>query len=98
MSAATHILPATSKVCSSCRLVVTRTDCHKNRYGEYICRACQASGVRFTRRAKFGFLGGRLLTWIWLSLAVLALLSLVSFAVYVLVSETDLFGLLRSST
>ena len=96
MPTAANLLPATSKVCSSCRLVVARTDCHRNRYGEYICRACQASGVRFTRRRKFGFHGGRLFTGVWLGLTVVVLLSLVSFTAYVLVAHVELFGLLRS--
>jgi hypothetical protein len=98
MSTTANLPSATSKVCSSCGLIVARSDCHKNRYGEYICRACQASGVRFTRRAKFGFLGGRLFTGAWLLLIVLALLSLVSFTVYLLIAHVDLFALLRSDT
>jgi hypothetical protein len=96
MPAASKFLPATSKVCSSCRLVVARSDCHKNRYGEYICRACQASGVRFTRRRRFGFLGGRLFTGAWVGLTVAVVLALVSFTTYVLVAHVELFGLLRS--
>jgi len=36
------------KKCSACGEVVRRRDCHKNRYGEYICRQCQAKGIRFT--------------------------------------------------
>ena len=38
------------KKCSVCGTAVRRRDCHKNRYGEYICRPCQANGVRFTPR------------------------------------------------
>ena len=38
------------KKCSVCGTTVRRRDCHKNRYGEYICRPCQANGMRFTPR------------------------------------------------
>ena len=27
-----------------------RDDCHRNRYNEYICKSCQAKGIRFTWR------------------------------------------------
>jgi hypothetical protein len=40
------------KKCSACGAVVQRKDCHKNRYGEYICRECQAKGVLFTPRRR----------------------------------------------
>ena len=36
------------KVCAGCRLWVSRDDCHRNRYNEYICKSCQAKGLRFT--------------------------------------------------
>jgi len=35
--------------CSACGEAVRRRDCHKNRYGQYICRDCRADGVRFTQ-------------------------------------------------
>lgn len=34
--------------CSGCGLTVARGDCHRNRYGEYLCRNCQAAGMKFT--------------------------------------------------
>jgi hypothetical protein len=34
------------KVCFKCGETVERRDCHKNRFGEYICRSCQAGGVK----------------------------------------------------
>ncbi len=46
-------MPETSirlKVCSGCKKEIPRQDCHRNRYGEYICRACQAAGFKFTWR------------------------------------------------
>lgn len=36
------------KACAACRLWVSREDCHRNRYNEYICKSCQAKGIRFT--------------------------------------------------
>lgn len=41
-----------TRVCSSCGTTVAREECHKNRYGEYICRSCQERGIRFTPRRK----------------------------------------------
>lgn len=29
-------------------MLVPREDCHRNRYREYICKSCQAKGIRFT--------------------------------------------------
>lgn len=42
----------THKVCAACGTSVARQDCHKNRFGEYICRNCQAAGIRFTRQSR----------------------------------------------
>lgn len=39
-----------SRVCSACGTSVAREECHKNRYGEYICRECQSVGIKFVRR------------------------------------------------
>ena len=36
------------KLCAGCRSWVLRDDCHRNRYNEYICKSCQAKGIRFT--------------------------------------------------
>jgi hypothetical protein len=63
--------------CFSCGASVLRQDCHKNRYGEYVCRACQASGVRFSKRSGWRY---------WLSLApVIILWSVVVTALITLV-------------
>lgn len=40
------------KVCAACRVTVERHLCHRNRYGEYICRACTRDGVEFTWRGR----------------------------------------------
>ena len=34
--------------CAICAREVTRQDCHRNRYKEYICRTCQAKGHKFS--------------------------------------------------
>ena len=38
----------TTKRCATCGNNVERKDCHKNRFGEYICRTCQAAGLKAT--------------------------------------------------
>lgn len=50
----------TTKTCSSCGTKVARQDCHKNRFGEYICRNCQQAGVVATRNSRF---------WAWVKRA-----------------------------
>jgi len=45
------------KDCAGCGTSVPRQDCHRNRYGEYICRTCQAAGIRFSpKRRRFHWL------------------------------------------
>ena len=34
------------RTCSACNAKVHRADIHKNRYGQYICKACRSDGVR----------------------------------------------------
>lgn len=41
-----------SLTCAHCHLAVIRKNCHRNRYGEMICHACQRTGVRFTWRQR----------------------------------------------
>jgi hypothetical protein len=41
-----------TRVCAECGAVVARRDCHKNRYGEYLCRACLKAGIRSTARGR----------------------------------------------
>ncbi len=38
------------RACAACGAMVSRQDCHRNRYGEYICRTCQSAGVKHTLR------------------------------------------------
>lgn len=65
--------------CSICKAPVSRQDCHRNRYDELICHACQASGVRFSWRRRVRHLfgrAGRAGLAVWLLLAATALLLL----------------------
>jgi hypothetical protein len=76
-----------TRVCNGCKLRVLRTECHRNRYGEYICRACQSGGVRFTWRRRL-YHHWRMLTigfWILLALTALALLTAWAFHMMLLV-------------
>jgi hypothetical protein len=41
------------KTCARCGVSVAREDCHRNRYGEYICRPCQAAGASVPRSRRF---------------------------------------------
>lgn len=38
--------------CATCAQSVERKDCHRNRFGEYICRQCQARGIRFSPQTR----------------------------------------------
>ncbi len=38
----------TTRRCATCGNTVERKNCHKNRFGEYICRTCQAAGLKAT--------------------------------------------------
>lgn len=40
------------KKCGSCGASVERKDCHKNRFAEYICRKCQAAGIKVSWRQR----------------------------------------------
>jgi len=77
--------------CSSCNALVEREDCHKNRYGEYICKKCQGAGVRFTRAHRLLYLQA---WWeprrlFWLTVTVVAVLVLLWF--YFLLPELRLY-------
>lgn len=54
------------KTCDACLARIARQDCHRNRHGEYICRSCQAAGVKVVNRSRIlrGSRGiWRQLTW-----------------------------------
>jgi len=77
--------------CSSCNALVERQVCHKNRYGEYICKKCQDAGVRFTRAHRLLYLQ----SWweprhlFWLTVTVVAVLVLLWF--YFLLPELRIY-------
>ena len=84
-----------SKTCAACRKVVLRTQCHKNRYEEYICAPCAASGVKFTWRNRIRFrLGGVAVVVGAVTLAT-SLVLLLLWAFYSVVLHMDLFRMLR---
>ena len=70
------------KVCSSCGAQVQRKDCHKNRFNEYICRACQSRGVKFTWRPRLRRVAGVLLSAGFASALVAALLTLLAWLAF----------------
>jgi hypothetical protein len=63
------------RICIWCGVAVLRKDCHKNRYGEYICHPCLRSGRRMSRRRqlrRWMATGGRWLLYLAGVLVVLA--------------------------
>ena len=82
-----------SRPCAGCGTEVARRDCHRNRYGEYICRRCQEAGIRSTRHRQIKRLFSRMLKYGLLGLACLALAGLLVAATYVILdhfaSSTD---------
>ena len=76
-----------TSICAGCKRSVPRADCHRNRYGEYICHACQQRGIRSTWRNRLRH-HWRTLTigvWVMLGLTALALLLAWSFNMMLLV-------------
>lgn len=58
------------RVCSACGVNIERKDCHKNRYSEYICRKCQAAGIKFTPEGQRRYVMTRALPVIFLRFAI----------------------------
>lgn len=61
------------KKCGSCGASVERKDCHKNRFAEYICRQCQAAGIKASWRQRLQGLTQTMLRKVWLGMAGLSL-------------------------
>lgn len=40
------------RTCSACGTAVHRSEVHKNRYAQYICKSCRSDGVRAVGRKK----------------------------------------------
>jgi hypothetical protein len=82
-SEAPSVNPLTTlKTCSACGAAVSRAQCHRNRYGEYICHGCQARGIRFTwhqRWRKFRKSNGRSVKWALVAVGAIVLTLLLLF-------------------
>ncbi len=63
-----------SITCSTCSTTGEREDCHRNRYGEYICRKCRVAGITFTWHQRLRHLKKMMLPWLLLGLLVLSFL------------------------
>jgi hypothetical protein len=68
--------------CFSCGATVLRRDCHKNRYGEYVCRACQGGGARFSLLAGWRYWAVRAPVLILSSISITLLIALVIWALF----------------
>ncbi|MBK9574037.1 MAG: hypothetical protein IPO43_15545 [Rhodoferax sp.] len=66
-----------TRQCAACGQVVARRDCHKNRYAEYICHACQATGIRFTPPGRRQYFLKRLRAPVLVGLGVVSVVLLV---------------------
>jgi len=66
-------------VCSACKASVKREDCHKNRYGEYICKICIADGVRFSRLRQLDYLFNKKRRTLWRIAAYAVILATTTF-------------------
>lgn len=73
-----------SRLCAGCGIEVARKDCHRNRYGDYICRTCQAGGFRFTKEKKRRHLLAKVIRYVLMGLVGIALAGLLFTATYVL--------------
>lgn len=80
--------------CSYCHLQVARTDCHRNRYGEMICRACQQAGVKFTLRRRLRVAIKKTPLYVGIGLAVTAVVLLLAWFLHLL-SMTEPLRLLN---
>lgn len=84
------------KICTGCGASVSRRDCHRNRYGEYICRGCQAVGIRHSPR----HIGRRAATWLrprlWLVIPLAGLVLLLLWAFYAVVMKVNFFRLVQN--
>jgi hypothetical protein len=60
-SASPHAAPD-MRTCNACSTLVHRDEVHKNRYGQYICKVCRASGVRAVGRRRVHDLARRIPT------------------------------------
>jgi len=59
---ASHPAASDHRTCNSCGTRVHRDEVHKNRYAQYICKACRAKGVRAVGRRRVHHLVQRMPT------------------------------------
>ena len=62
------------RTCNACSTLVHRDEVHKNRYGQYICKACRADGVRAVGRRRVHHLAQRIPTALVAFLVVIVVL------------------------
>jgi hypothetical protein len=67
------VLPAmnhedSQRRCNFCDQVIARKDCHRNRYGEYVCLECSKKGKRWSSRRRFLKVAKRLLRFALIAL------------------------------
>ncbi len=73
--------------CSYCHVGVLRRDCHRNRYGEMICHACHAKGIRFTWGKRAWYKTRNALFYVGIALPVTALGILFVWLLYVVMLD-----------
>ena len=83
--------PNEPKICSVCGLTVARRDCHKDRYGKYICKNCQAAGVKPGLRERTLRGARRALRAFWLGLAGVMAAGVLAWIAYALFVHIDIF-------
>ena len=72
------------RICSACDARVHRAEVHKNRYGQYICKACRSDGVRAVGRRRLHHMVQRIPTALLTFLVVMLVLVLVPLAFFLL--------------
>ena len=61
-SPVSHYAASDLRTCNACSTRVHRDEVHKNRYGQYICKACRSDGVRAVGRRRISHLMHRMPT------------------------------------
>lgn len=77
-------------VCSSCRDEVIRSDCHRNRYAELICKRCQSKGIKSTWQGRIAHQLQQTMPRIWIGCALSAGLAMLAWAIYMLFLATEI--------
>ncbi len=77
---ATPYAASDTRTCNACTVRVHRDEVHKNRYGQYICKACRTDGVRAVGRRRVHHLVQRMPTALLAFLVVMLVLVVVPLA------------------